>query len=223
MKASVRPPGLNAGDLNMADKPPFSENTGTRPNLTVSPGRPRVLGPDCAPSTLFRGMYPGLIQVPPTYCCNTSHRHLPPPTLTGAAPAGGGGGHPAIPLTGSPTDLSIGVLTADTTLVSPSFRGASLLQVTDGGVTGQSRPDYPTTLGVAAGAIFGINNDLPNLSMEFVVSGEVIKMRRICILLFTHGVMTGFDGDIPLAKTTNSPKKTDLDDRGRRSFVRLSS
>ncbi|GMN51912.1 hypothetical protein TIFTF001_021060 [Ficus carica] len=30
MKASVRPPGLNVGDLNMADKLPFSENTTRR-------------------------------------------------------------------------------------------------------------------------------------------------------------------------------------------------
>ncbi|GMN21313.1 hypothetical protein TIFTF001_042560 [Ficus carica] len=43
---------------------PFSENTGTRPNLTVSSGRPRVLGPNCAPSTLSRGMYPGLVGIP---------------------------------------------------------------------------------------------------------------------------------------------------------------
>ncbi|GMN55707.1 hypothetical protein TIFTF001_024822 [Ficus carica] len=42
MKASVQPPGLNADDLNTTDKPPFSGNTGTRPNLTVSPGRPRI-------------------------------------------------------------------------------------------------------------------------------------------------------------------------------------
>ncbi|GMN21288.1 hypothetical protein TIFTF001_042563 [Ficus carica] len=80
---------------------PFSENTGTRPNLTVSPGRPRVLGPDYASSTLSQGMYPGL--VPPTYYCNTSHRHPPPPTLIGAAPAGAGGGHPTVPSTKSET------------------------------------------------------------------------------------------------------------------------
>ncbi|GMN51916.1 hypothetical protein TIFTF001_021061 [Ficus carica] len=30
MKASVRPPRLNVGDLNTADKPPFSENTTRR-------------------------------------------------------------------------------------------------------------------------------------------------------------------------------------------------
>ncbi|GMN58048.1 hypothetical protein TIFTF001_027149 [Ficus carica] len=30
MKASVQPPGLNVGDLNTADKPPFSENTTRR-------------------------------------------------------------------------------------------------------------------------------------------------------------------------------------------------
>ncbi|GMN66609.1 hypothetical protein TIFTF001_035675 [Ficus carica] len=30
MKASVRPPGLNVGDMNTADKPPFSENTTRR-------------------------------------------------------------------------------------------------------------------------------------------------------------------------------------------------
>ncbi|GMN56689.1 hypothetical protein TIFTF001_025803, partial [Ficus carica] len=53
MKTSVRPPGSNAGDLNTVDKPPFSENTGTR-----------VLGPDCAPSTLSQGMYPRLVGVP---------------------------------------------------------------------------------------------------------------------------------------------------------------
>ncbi|GMN73368.1 hypothetical protein TIFTF001_053688 [Ficus carica] len=41
--------------------------------------------------------------VPPTYCCNTSHRHPPPPTLTGVAPAGAGGGHPAVPSTRSET------------------------------------------------------------------------------------------------------------------------
>ncbi|GMN55709.1 hypothetical protein TIFTF001_024823 [Ficus carica] len=56
MKVSVQPLGLNADDLNTTDKPPFSGNAGTRPNLTVSPGRPRVLGPDYAPSTLFQGM-----------------------------------------------------------------------------------------------------------------------------------------------------------------------
>ncbi|GMN59310.1 hypothetical protein TIFTF001_028407 [Ficus carica] len=44
-----------------------------------------------------------------------------------------------------------------TTPVSPSFRGASLLQVIDGGEIGQSRQDYPTTLGVAAEEIFSIN------------------------------------------------------------------
>ncbi|GMN27993.1 hypothetical protein TIFTF001_001891 [Ficus carica] len=38
------------------DQMQFSENTSTRPNLTVSPGRPRVLGPDCAPSTLSQGI-----------------------------------------------------------------------------------------------------------------------------------------------------------------------
>ncbi|GMN27417.1 hypothetical protein TIFTF001_044115 [Ficus carica] len=83
----------------------FSENTGTRPNLTVSPGRPRVLGPDCAPSTLSRGVYPGLI--PPTYCYNTSHRYPPPPTLTGAAHAGTCSGHPAVPSTGHHTGVPI--------------------------------------------------------------------------------------------------------------------
>ncbi|GMN61200.1 hypothetical protein TIFTF001_030292 [Ficus carica] len=57
-------------------------------------------------------------------------------------------------------DLSIGVPTADTTPVSLSFRGASLLQVTDGGATGQSRPDYPTILGVIAGVVFGINTGI---------------------------------------------------------------
>lgn len=56
-------------------------------------------------------------------------------------------------------DLSIGVPTADTTPVSPSFRGASLLQVIDGGATGQYRPEYPFTLSVAAGTISGINNE----------------------------------------------------------------
>ncbi|GMN66211.1 hypothetical protein TIFTF001_035279 [Ficus carica] len=34
-------------------------------------------------------------------------------------------------------DLSIGVPTADTTPVSPSFRGASFLQVIDGGATSE--------------------------------------------------------------------------------------
>ncbi|GMN72298.1 hypothetical protein TIFTF001_053539 [Ficus carica] len=45
----------------------------------------------------------GNLQLPPTYCCNTSHRHPPPPTLTGVAPAGAGGGHPAVPSTRSET------------------------------------------------------------------------------------------------------------------------
>ncbi|GMN22113.1 hypothetical protein TIFTF001_043453 [Ficus carica] len=89
--------------LGEHDQMSFLENTGTRPNLAVSPGRPQVLGPDCAPSTLSRGVYPGLIGMPPTYCCNTSHRHPPPPTLTRAAHAGACSGHPAVPSTGSET------------------------------------------------------------------------------------------------------------------------
>ncbi|GMN25017.1 hypothetical protein TIFTF001_000777 [Ficus carica] len=58
---------------------------------------------DCDPSTLPRGMHPGLAGVSPTYCCNTSHRHPPPPTLTGAAPAGADDGHPTVPCIGSET------------------------------------------------------------------------------------------------------------------------
>ncbi|GMN59305.1 hypothetical protein TIFTF001_028406 [Ficus carica] len=61
-------------------------------------------------------------------------------------------------LISTPADLSIEVPTADTTPVSPSFRGASFLQVIDGRATGQSRQDYPTTLGVAGGDVFSINN-----------------------------------------------------------------
>ncbi|GMN53154.1 hypothetical protein TIFTF001_022299 [Ficus carica] len=95
--------------------------------------------------------------VSPTYCYNTSHSHPSSPTLTGAAPAGVGGGHPAVPSTSSPIDLSIRVPMADTTPMSPSFLGASLLQMIDGGATSQPPPDNPTTLVVAAEVIFGIN------------------------------------------------------------------
>ncbi|GMN24294.1 hypothetical protein TIFTF001_000502 [Ficus carica] len=80
----------------------------------------------------------------PTYYYSTSHRHPPSPTLTGSASTGASDSNSIVPCTGL------------------RARGASplvrlYLQVTDGGATDQSRPDYPTILGVAARGIFGIN------------------------------------------------------------------
>ncbi|GMN33154.1 hypothetical protein TIFTF001_004005 [Ficus carica] len=72
MKASVRPPGLDAGN---------------RPD--------DVLGEHGHPTRSYR-----LTRAPPTYYCNTSHRHPPPPTLIGVASAGVGNGHPTVPCTG---------------------------------------------------------------------------------------------------------------------------
>ncbi|GMN42948.1 hypothetical protein TIFTF001_012149 [Ficus carica] len=43
------------------------------------------------------------LQAPPTFCCSTSHRHPPPPTLTGAAPAGTGDCHHTVPCSRSET------------------------------------------------------------------------------------------------------------------------
>ncbi|GMN61231.1 hypothetical protein TIFTF001_030314 [Ficus carica] len=43
------------------------------------------------------------LQAPPTYYCSKSHRHPPPPTLTGFAPVGAGDSNPTVPCTGSGT------------------------------------------------------------------------------------------------------------------------
>ncbi|GMN46322.1 hypothetical protein TIFTF001_015508 [Ficus carica] len=87
------------------------------------------------------------------YCPFTGDAHgTLPLTVQGLGPRG-------VNLLGhSPTELCIGVSTTDTTPVSPSFLGASLLQVIDGRATGHPLPDNLTTLGVAVGGIFGINN-----------------------------------------------------------------
>ncbi|GMN62255.1 hypothetical protein TIFTF001_031334 [Ficus carica] len=218
MKASVRPPGLNVGDLNTVDKPPFSEK---RPDAVLGEhGHPtksyrltratpmhlytfpdwsdlrvafsawRVLGAPSAeqilkpslskPSTLGTEYRTGLAptSIPGPY--SASNQGLGPrakwrPSIRPVAPTGllptgyprwptrpGRPEHPdpqetpinrgrthkfryghfclakALPLLlhiGILADLSIGVPTADTTPVSPSFRGASFLQVTDSGAT----------------------------------------------------------------------------------------
>ncbi|GMN52253.1 hypothetical protein TIFTF001_021409 [Ficus carica] len=100
----------------------------------------------------------------PPYCPLCRVRDAWPQSIGPIAPVSLRPSHPsgalALPLPSfisSTTDLSIRVPTGDTTPVSPLFRRASLLQVINCKATSQSRPDYPTTLGVAAGGIFGIN------------------------------------------------------------------
>ncbi|GMN39656.1 hypothetical protein TIFTF001_008883 [Ficus carica] len=53
-------------------------------------------GLDCAPSTLS-----WVLQALPTYYCNTSHRHLPPLTLTGSVPTGAIDSNSIVPYTES--------------------------------------------------------------------------------------------------------------------------
>ncbi|GMN69014.1 hypothetical protein TIFTF001_038062 [Ficus carica] len=107
-----------------------------------------------------------------------SHRHPPPPTLTKVAPAGAGGTPPegtcyltrdmwhqpigSIAPAGLRPTHPLGALASKCPRHTqhrcpPHSEVLLLLQVINGGTTGLAVPGHSTTLGVAAGFVFGIN------------------------------------------------------------------